>query len=229
LNILNLPDSTKVDKVIHKNLFDPYCNSAQKKLFTEYIQKILWTNKLSKDTIHLEGKSIQEIQLIKIELKIKDRIAKILNIIDEYMPYTIIFVIQYNQEYYISTSVKHNNPKNENKSIIEWTFETDWYNSTDKSFPLLLQNNLDIVYHNFCNQVIGIETWKEYSLQEIIGLSKELFQLEKDVSKLQKKLSSTKQFNHKVEINTQLHEKVARIQKLKFNSIINLRESKLDS
>jgi hypothetical protein len=55
------------------------------------------------------------------------------------------------------------------------------------------------------------------------------FQLEKDVSKLQKKLSSTKQFNHKVEINTQLHEKVARIQKLKFNSIINLRETELDS
>jgi hypothetical protein len=68
MNILLLPETTRVEKVIHKNMFDPYCNTKEKKLFSEYIFKMIWLHKLSKDTIHLEGKTIQEIQTIQIEL-----------------------------------------------------------------------------------------------------------------------------------------------------------------
>lgn len=215
MNVLLLPESTRVEKVIHKNMFDPYCNTKEKKLFSEYILKMIWLHKLSKDTIHLEGKTIQEIQTIQIELKKKDRIDKILNIIDKTMPYTLIFLVHYHHEFYISTSVKHLNEKNENSSIIDWTFHTDWMSTTEKTYPISLHSNLDLVYHNFCNQLNGIDSWKKYSLEEMVNLSREVFTLEREISILKKKIGACKQFNQKVELNLELREKTAMIEKLK--------------
>jgi hypothetical protein len=206
MQLLNLPPSTKVDKVISKNLFDSYCNSSQKKYISEYIQKILWMNKLSKETIHLEGKSIQEIQFIKIELKKKDRIPKILNIIDQSMPYVIIFFIQHIEEFYMSTSVKHISPKNENLSIIDWTFQSEWWNIKEKSIEVSLQNNLDIVYHKFCVHLSGQEFLSHLPFKDFISVSKKRENLLKEIESLKKKISSTKQFNEKVELNVRLNE-----------------------
>ena len=50
MEYFNLPDATRVNRVVPKNAFDKYTNSKQKKRFKDVVQRISWTNKLS----HLE-------------------------------------------------------------------------------------------------------------------------------------------------------------------------------
>ena len=95
MSFFNLPKQTQVNKSIPKKTFDSYINSKQKKLFIDIIDKIKWTNKLSTETINLEGKEISEIQVFEIILRRKEDIEKLLEIIDKSIPYHIIFVLTF--------------------------------------------------------------------------------------------------------------------------------------
>ena len=70
--MFDLPASTIVNRNIPKNSFEDFANSKQKKVLTNTISKIRWINKLSTQTINLEGKEVKEIQIIEITLKQKE-------------------------------------------------------------------------------------------------------------------------------------------------------------
>ena len=133
MDFFNLPSRTKVGRVVPKNAFDEYTNTKQKKLFIDCIQRITWTHKLSADTLNLDTKDIQEIQVFKVELKQKSDILKILEIINKSIPYHIVFWVEHNQEAYISTASKHPHPTNEDIAVIDWTFTSDWFNKDNNS------------------------------------------------------------------------------------------------
>ena len=120
MDFFNLPIRTKVGRVVPKKAFDEYTNTKQKKLFTDCIQRISWTHKLSADTVNLDAKDIQEIQVFKIELKQKSDILKILEIINKFIPYHIVFWVEYNQEAFISAASIHPHPTNDD--IADWSF-----------------------------------------------------------------------------------------------------------
>lgn len=201
--MFDLPKSTVVKKVIPKNAFDAYTNSKQKKMFSEKILRIIWTNKLSQDTINLSGKDIQEIQVFEIELKEKLYIKDLLVIIDKAIPYQIIFKVKFNNEFYISTSAKHTHPTNDDNSVIDYTFSTDW-NDECELFPCVeLKNSLDWIYKNFCAQFVS-NTSASKNLQEIIDKEKKIDSIKKEIEKIKSEILKCKQFNKKVELNLKL-------------------------
>src|SRR5690554_2099177 len=110
MDLFNLPHTAKVNKVIPKNAFDSYTTTKQKRLFTDLVSRITWTHKLSTDTVNLLAKEIKEIQVFRIELKVKEEIQAVLSIIDKAIPYNIVFVIEHENLIYISTSTKHLHP-----------------------------------------------------------------------------------------------------------------------
>lgn len=123
MELFNLPHTAKVNRVIPKNAFDAYTNSKQKKLFTDLILRITWQQKLSPDTVNLEAKEILEIQIFKIELKVREEIQSLLDIINKAIPYNIIFIVEESDAIYLSTSTKHPHPVNADNSVIDWTLE----------------------------------------------------------------------------------------------------------
>jgi len=204
MEIFNLPKSTEVNKSIPKNSFDSYINTKQKKLFSELISKILWTNKISTDTINLVSKEIKEIQVFKIILKTKQDVKVILDIIDKSIPYSIIFIIEFENMVYLSSSAKHSHPTNEDKSVIDWNFKTDWFTFAENKYTLNLVNNIDSVYNNFIVQLSDNKNFSQKSLQEIIEYNINVNKLESEISKLKSKIISCKQFNSKVDLNLEL-------------------------
>ncbi|MFC4163856.1 DUF4391 domain-containing protein [Epilithonimonas zeae] len=201
--MFDLPKSTVVKKVIPKNAFDTYTNSKQKKIISEKILRITWANKLSQDTINLAGKDIQEIQIFEIELKEKLYIKDLLLIIDKAIPYQIIFNVRFNNEFYISTSAKHSHPTNDDNSVIDYTFSTDWNDENELSPCVELKNNLDWVYKNFCSQFVS-DTSASKNLQEIIEIEKNIDSIKKEIEKIKSEILRCKQFNKKVELNLRL-------------------------
>jgi Domain of unknown function (DUF4391) len=60
------------------------------KQMVDLIERIKWSNKLSRETINLEGKEIQEIQIFEIELRKQDDITGLLQVVDKAISYPII-------------------------------------------------------------------------------------------------------------------------------------------
>ena len=204
MDFFNLPIRTKVGRVVPKKAFDEYTNTKQKKLFTDCIQRISWTHKLSADTVNLDAKDIQEIQVFKIELKQKSDILKILEIINKFIPYHIVFWVEYNQEAFISAASIHPHPTNDGVAVIDWTFTSDWFNKDDNSYAFNLKGSIDAVFKDLCVQLTGKPELGKQSLGSILKNQQEVDRLKKEIRKLQSAISRSKQFNEKVDLNLRL-------------------------
>ena len=211
MSFFDLPNKTFFNRVIPKNAFDEYTNSKQKKLISDSIQRITWSNKISTDTVNLSGRDIKEIQLFKLELKSKSDISKIIQIIDRSIPYPIIFWIQYNEEAYLSASSKHAHATNENIAVVDWTFTSDWFQIDQCGFKINLKKDLDEVYKDFCVQLTGRVNPKKQTLQEVHQNEVQLNTLNKEIDSLKSAIAKCKQFNKKVELNMSLKKKEAEL------------------
>jgi hypothetical protein len=214
MEFFGLPISTRVQKVIPKNAFDQHTNTQEKKYISEKIQRITWLNKISKETTNLPFTNIQEIQIFKIELKIKDQIGSVLNLVDKAIPYRIIFVVEAENEYYLSTSVKHEHPTKKDVSVIDWTFVTSWLMKSDEiGYTLDLKKSIDAVYEGFCLRLRGL-TEGSSTVESLVEREKKTEALEKEINALKASINSAKQFNFKVEQNILLQAKEKELEEL---------------
>ena len=182
------------------------------------IRDSTWTNKLSVETINLEGEDIKELQLFKIELKTFSSIPQVLEIIDRSIPYAIIFSVHFKDNMYLSTSAKHAHPLNENRAVIDWTFSTSWFkNNTITKYQLNLKRSLDAVYKDFCLQVSGKMQLQSKSLNVLVENEQQIHRLEKEIERLKSKIKKCKQFNQKVALNMELQGKERELEKLIHN------------
>lgn len=213
MTYFELPKSTIVNRFIPKNAFDDYTNSSQKKKFTDVIDKITWLNKLSKDTINLDGNDVKEIQIFEIKLKTKEKIQPLLNIIDKAIPYHIIFIVSFGEEIYLSTAKKHNHVNNENSAVIDWNFASEWQSQSgsQKKTTLNLKDSIDFIFIDFCSQITGFQS---KNIKDIIEKETIKSKINKQIEVLESKIKKEKQFNIKVEMNLALKEL-----KLKLESI----------
>lgn len=206
MDFFNLPSRTKVGRVVPKNAFDEYTNTKQKKQFTDGIQRITWTHKLSSETVNLEAKDIKEIQVFKVELKEQTDILKILEIINKAIPYHIVFWVEFKEQAYISTAAKHPHPTNEDISVVDWTFASEWFNMATTPFQFNLKSSLDTVFKDLCVQLTGKPDLSKKSMDSILQNQQEIDQLKKEIAKLKSAISRSKQFNEKVDLNLKLKE-----------------------
>lgn len=205
MDFFNLPSRTKVGRVVPKNAFDEYTNTKQKKQFTDGIQRITWTHKLSSETVNLEAKDIKEIQVFKVELKEQTDILKILEIINKAIPYHIVFWVEFKEQAYISIAAKHPHPTNEDISVVDWTFTSDWFNMAAAPFQFNLKGSLDTVFKDLCVQLTGKPDLGKESLNNILKNQQEIDWLKKEISKLRFAIIKSRQFNEKVELNLKLN------------------------
>ena len=215
MDFFSLPSRTKVGRVVPKNAFDEYTNTKQKKQFTDGIQRITWTHKLSSETVNLEAKDIKEIQVFKVELKEQTDILKILEIINKAIPYHIVFWVEFKEQAYISTAAKHPHPTNEDISVVDWTFASEWFNMATTPFQFNLKGSLDTVFKDLCVQLTGKPDLSKKSMDSILQNQQEIDQLKKEIAKLKSAISRSKQFNEKVDLNLKLKEAEEKLNKIK--------------
>lgn len=214
MEVFLLPESARVDMVIAKSKFDDYANAKQKRFFRELVQRITWTHKLSTDTVNLPGDTVGEIQVFRIELKAKQDVRSVLDVIDKAIPYQIIFVIEFQDSFYISTSVKHAHPLDNNNSVVDWSFKTVWLSTEENQYRLNLKVSLDSVYRDFCSQISEENKSLGLTLEQIVSSDKEIRALKKEIEKLKRDVYACKQFNRKVELNLKLKSAERRLNEL---------------
>ena len=189
--MFELPKSCYVNKFIPKKVFYEKVgvSSNVKEEFINLVDRITWLYKLSEDTLGLtKTEEIEEIQIFQIDVKEKRIPLSVIKTITKGVQYKILFVIKYQDDYCYSIKV-------------EDIYNSKWNENIEFNFNAI---NLRTVYENIVKKIIKEEN-NENAFSKIIEDNEYKKELEKKITKLQQKIKSEKQFNRKVELNTDLN------------------------
>ena len=187
--MFELPKSCYVNKFIPKKLFYKKVNmaTAVKKEFG-LIEKITWLYKIAPDTLEVnKTDNINELEIFEIQLRQKQISKNIIKVITKAIPYPILFIIKYKEDYCYSIKAIENYYSNWNEEL---NFDFNY-------------NNLNEIYENIVKKIIREDT-NRHSFDEIISINGKKKEFEKQIIQLQRKISQEKQFNRKVELNQEL-------------------------
>lgn len=176
-----------------------------KNQFRCQIDKIVWANRLARDSCNLtKGNNVEEIEVFRIALKQQELDGRILDIIDENFYYHFLFLLEYNGLVKASICGKHRQAHGKPFKV-DLRFETQWMN--EEELPLRIAgSSTDMVYAQFVCQVSNglIKLREEESLEDAIQRRVQADSLEKQIATLKKKVNTTNQFSKQMQLNKQL-------------------------
>lgn len=188
--MIKLPKSCFVNKFIPKNIFYKKVTMASsvKKEFVNLIDKITWLYKVAPNTLGVnKTDDIEELEIFEIILKQKQIPKNVIKVITKSIPYPILFIIKYQNDFCYSIKVEKN-------------YYSNWTENINFDFNY---NNLNTIYENIVKKIIK-ENNNTHTFKEMIVINEKKQELEKQIIILQRRILQEKQFNRKVELNQQL-------------------------
>lgn len=190
---LNLPNSAFVNRFLSKQTFIKKISNG-KAIFSD-IEKITWAYKLSTSTINIDKtKQVEEIHIFNMILKSKDIPFKALKEINKLIPYPILFVFEYKEEFCYGISLL------EEKKY----YFSKWNEEKEFSF---VDTNLEKVYQNIVKQFLSNiepDTRKDIGFKETIEIDKQIAEKSKSIEVLKGKIAREKQPNKQFVLNKEL-------------------------
>ena len=203
----DFPKKAAYGKVIPKNKIYAYANPRTriKELFVREVDKIVWSYKLSPQTLNLpESGFVKEIQIITIDLKSKDLDYDVLRTIDKAIPSPIIFVVRFNNKIRYIAAYKRQNEADKSKWVISEYFQSSWMKENKERQPLPVALNLRILYETLVKNLISITPFSDENVEEFIVRVEQIGVKQREAEKIQIKIRKEKQYNRKVELHIQL-------------------------
>jgi len=197
---LKLPENAYVNKFIAKSKFYERVTLSRKlqNEFIRKIQKITWKYKLAEETIGIsKTENVTEIQIFEIELKEQIIPKNVLKVIDKSIPYPILYIFTYKDNFVYGISLKEN-------SVLHNYYFSEWNEEIEFDFRGI---DLEKVYQKLIKSFIKNESKTKDIFEDMIRIDSEIKQLEKDIFSLENKIKMERQFNRKVELNKVLLEK----------------------
>lgn len=201
---LNLPKQCFVNKFIPKSKFfnKVVINTKLKNQFSESISRITWKYKLAESTINISKTDIvEEIQIFQIDLKQREIPKNIIKIIDKTIPYPILFVFVYNDDFAFGISLKNEIPYK--------YFFSEWGEEIKFDFT---GNSIEHIYQKIITAFI--KDVKGGKFEEIIQINQTKESLEKEVLSLKNKIKKEKQFNKQIIMHQQLKKVSLELEKI---------------
>ena len=204
--MFQFPASTEFKRRIPKQTFYEKLTLAPevKRAFAEQINTIIWSNKISPETINLApSETVQEIQVFTIRLNQATLDARILSLIDKQIPYHIVFVLEYSNRQQAWVCYKEASLAGSNAFQVGTYYHTDWMNSGELSLHIE-GLSMEAAYESFVRQIAGERLAGGGRLKEDVERAQLRQKLEKQIEALENKIANEKQFNRQVEMNGEL-------------------------
>ena len=203
--MFGLPKTTIVDKRISKEKFYGKLDvkADVKRAFIDQVKSIMWRYKIAPTTMNLApGKQVFEIEVFEVQLKADVLDEAVLRLIDQGIPYHILFLLEYDGKIQAWNAYKE---IVDGKVAIKSNayYHTEWM--AKESLSLTLDGlNLDAVWENLITWVSGIVIKAGNSLVEQIADNVQKAKLEKEIARLEKMARNEKQPKKKFEIVQQI-------------------------
>lgn len=200
----DLPQSCVINKAVPKNAFHPHLTAAQRKALTAQVDKITWTHSLTPSTTNLSSADVTEIQIFHIALRQRDKLPALREAMEKVIPYTLLLWLEFDGEVLLSSSQKHSHALESDRSVIDWTFATDWFPRDDHPFNLQLVDSLDEVAKRLWIQLSGKSYDASAPVSRVVEDQQAHYRISREIAKVEARISRERQFNKKVELNRKL-------------------------
>ena len=149
------PKSTEFNKRIPKTKFYEHIELGRKikDSFVQDIDSIIWANKIAPSTVNIAaGEKVTEIQVFRIVLKHSEFNTNVLRIIDEQIPYHILFIICADNKEQAWIGYKEQSGSESRAFKVDSYYHTAW--QKPEEMELAIEGlNMDAVYEGFVKQI----------------------------------------------------------------------------
>jgi hypothetical protein len=229
LEKLDLPKSCWLGSTIYKKQFLTAgdLSSADKKLISQQIEKVIWHASLKPNTINIrpyqdEVREYGEVEVIEVKLNEASRVKRIAEIVMRTIPYPILLQITYEDQILIVAGHSRINLSDSSKNTIEEFLFTDWITPgaltafQAQFFKNIHSSKLSFFnfyrfYDGFVDQVVLLNASKwadcyfeDKDAKEVKQTSDRIVNLERKIEELRTALNQETQFNRKVELNVEI-------------------------
>jgi hypothetical protein len=244
--IFQIPDKAILNSKISKAFFLKHfqLSSAEKRFLNQDIENMTWIASLRPNTVNISAlvtdvQSFEEIQIIICQLRVdlKNNLQKVTELIQKYLPYPVLLVIEDEHEFILNSAEKFINKNDSQKRTIGKYFSTPAINKLYKNdlvtellkalnFSELDRTNLKTTYQSYVEaltrykaaQHTGRFEKKHHSrTNEDMEYLLKIEELEKEINILTNKIQKESMINKKVEYNVQLQKHRLQIEELKQN------------
>ncbi len=189
--MLDIPKKCYVNKFLPKKIFYEKIaiSPSVKEEFTNQVDRITWLYKISPDTIGIsKTNNVEEIEVFKLDLKEKIIPKNVIKVITKGVPYKILFLLKYNEEYCYLLK-------------IDDIYNLEWNKDINIDFNAI---NLEVLSENIAKTIIDKKE-DNRNFEIIIEEKRKIDDLNKKISNLRSKIKSEKQFDRKLELNNELN------------------------
>lgn len=180
---------------------------ALKALFVEQVEQIVWQYKLAPETINLPAKpAVPEIQIFDITLKTPELDHDVLRCIDKAIPFPIIFQLYHDSRIQPIATYKRPNEADSSKWVIDGYFAGEWQSLDTPRQPLPVALDMQGLYEQLLRKLLSLPPCDQETLKHQVERLNQWHSKQNEYQKLQARLNKEKQFNRKIEINTQLRQ-----------------------
>lgn len=202
-------------------------------IYFEYSLKHLILNipKYEDDNVRYE-----EIEIFKIKINNENKYNKVCELIQKYIQYPMLIIIEHNNSIKINAAIKKINKVDNSKLVIDEMIYTDWINKdelTEKEIDFLKSlsiskfntNNLFTIYEGYINSIksfIAAKYKDEFEVKSIDEVSKDIevldkiTKLENEVIGLRNNIKKETNIGSKVELNVKIKKIEKEIESLKY-------------
>ena len=206
------PKSTEFNKRIPKTKFYEHIELGRKikDSFVQDIDSIIWANKIAPSTVNIAaGEKVTEIQVFRIVLKHSEFNTNVLRIIDEQIPYHILFIICADNKEQAWIGYKEQSGSESRAFKVDSYYHTAW--QKPEELKLAIEGlNMDAVYESFVKQISAstapIQWDDDLSAKENTAKIEERKKLQKQIEKLERQLKKETQPRKKFELYNKLKE-----------------------
>jgi len=185
--MFNLTNNCQVNRSISKKvIYEKFkISNSIKNEFFNIVDKIVWLYKLSESTLGLsKTDKVEEIQIFELSLKEMKIPKNVIKVISDAIPYKILFVIKYKEEFCYGVEVGE-------------VYFTNWNELVEFDFNGL---NLETVFENIVKVIIK-ENNTNKDFNSLIQDKNRESELNKKIEQLRNKMRQERQFDKKVELN----------------------------
>ena len=223
---INYPKQTAFGRPLPKSKIYEHsgANTRLKDLFARQVEQIVWQYKLAPETINLPAKpGVPELQIFSIQLKTSELNLDILRCIDGVVKYPIIFELNFDGRTQVIAAYKRPNESDASRWVLSDYFATAWLPSDCERAVMPLALDLGGLYEQALHRLIPTPARPQESLADLVARVELLAAKQRELDKAQIRLAKEKQFNRKVEINTQLRKLKTELDQLKETQITGSR------
>jgi len=205
--LYDFPENAAFGRPLPKNKIYEHASPTAKvkDMFVREVKKIVWSYKLSPETVNLPAKGeIQEIQVFTIALKTGTLKHEVLRTIDKVIPSPIFFVIGFEKRIRYVAAYKRQSEADKNKWVVSRYSESNWMPDDTGRVTLPVVLDLGALYHTMLRSIIPLSARKGETFDELVFRTESLKIKEQELVKLEARLKREKQFNRKVEINANI-------------------------